>query len=258
MTNKFFFGAFVLAVVNLLFFTACQDDNAATPTGELSINFNALYDGAALDIQATTYDYPDGSKLKIQLFQYYISDLELLPADGGVPVSLAEIDLVRYNMAGASSVRNETYLNVPAGEYTGLRFGLGVKPALNNQRPSNFAADFVLNEAEYWNDNTRYVFAKIEGNVDLNNNGVFDTPVTYHMGSNDIFTTITFNGSITVRENTTTNLALVADVLDALAASDTDFHDFSDPAQRIVHGGNQAIAADIWNRLVGQFRLTLQ
>lgn len=258
MTSRFLFSLLFLGAASLVFFTACQDDEAAIPTGEVKINFNALYDGSALDIQSTAYDYPDGSKIKIQLFQYYISDLVLLPADGGAPVSLAEIDLVRYNTAGASSVRSETYINVPAGEYSGLRFGLGVKPELNNQRPSNFAADFVLNEAEYWNDNTRYVFAKIEGNVDLNNNGMFDTPVTYHMGSNAIYTTITFNGSITVRENATTNLALVADVLDALAASDTDFHDFSDPAQRIVHGGNQTIIADIWNRLVGQFRLTLQ
>lgn len=258
MIKQFFLPFLLLSLSSLLVFSACQDDEAALPTGEVRINFNALYDGAALDIQSTAYDYPDGSKIKIQLFQYYISDLELLPADGGAPVSLAEIDLIRYNTAGASNVRNETYVNIPAGDYVGLRFGLGVKSELNNQRPSNFAADFVLNEAEYWNDNTRYVFAKIEGNVDLNYNGVFDTPVTYHMGSNEIFTTITFNGDIAVRENSTTNLALVADILDAMAASDTEFHDFSDPAQRIVHGGNQAIAADIWSRLANQFRLTLQ
>lgn len=256
--KQFLFPFLLLAATSLLVFSACQDDEAALPTGEVSLNFNALYDGAALDIQSATYDYPDGSKIKIQLFQYYISDLELLPADGGAPVSLAEIDLIRYNTAGASNVRNETYINVPAGNYVGLRFGLGVKPELNNQPPSNFAADFVLNEAEYWNDNTRYVFAKIEANADLNNNGVFDTPVSYHMGSNNIFTTITFNGDITVRENSTTTLALVADVLDALATSDTEFHDFSDPDQRIVHGGNQAVAADIWTRLTEQFRLTLQ
>lgn len=258
MIKQFFFPFLLLAATSLLVFSACQDDEAAMPTGELSIDFNALYDGAALDIQSMAYDYPDGSKIKIQLFQYYISDLELLPADGGAPVSLAEIDLIRYNTAGANNVRNETYINVPAGEYNGLRFGLGVKPELNNQQPSNFAADFVLNEAEYWNDNTRYVFAKIEGNVDLNNNGMFDTPVSYHMGSNEVFTTITFNGDISVRENETTELALVADILDALAASDTEFHDFNDPNQRIVHGGNQAIAADIWTRLAEQFRLTLR
>lgn len=256
--KQFLFPFLLLAATSLLVFSACQDDEAALPTGEVRINFNALYDGAALDIQSMAYDYPDGSKIKIQLFQYYISDLVLLPADGGAPVSLAEIDLIRYNTAGASNVRNETYINVPAGEYSGLRFGLGVKPELNNQPPSNFAADYVLNEAEYWNDNTRYVFAKIEGNVDLNNNGMFDTPVSYHMGSNEVFTTITFNGDISVRENSTTNLALVADILDALAASDTEFHDFSDPAQRIVHAGNQAIAAEIWTRLAEQFRLTLQ
>lgn len=195
--------------------------------------------------------------MKVQLFQYYISDLEMLADDGNV-VGVSDIELIRYNTAGGANTQVLNFSEVPVGNYVGLRFGLGVKPDLNNQPPSNFPADGVLNEVEYWNDNARYVFAKIEGNVDLNNDGTFDTPVSYHMGSNDIFTTLTFNGNFEVTQEGTTNFDVVADVFEALVASETDFQDFSDETQRVVHGGNQQVAADIWTRLTNQFRLTIR
>lgn len=243
--------------LSLFFFTACEDDDNLGENGDVSITFNAVYDDAALDLQQTAYDYPDGAKIKVQLFQYYISDLVLVRADGGTE-TLSEIELIRYNAAGAGNTQTLTFDNVPAGDYVGLRYGIGVKPELNNQPPSNFAADYVLNEVEYWNDNVRYVFAKIEGNVDLNDDGTFDTPVSYHMGSNDIYSTLEFSGNFSISENGTTNFDIVADVFDSLASSDTDFQDFSDESQRVVHGGNQQVAADIWTRFTNQFRLTVR
>ncbi|MEL6140248.1 MAG: MbnP family protein [Bacteroidota bacterium] len=255
---KYFLPLVLLFSASLLLITACDDDDdTATQTGTVDITFASLYNAANLSIQDTGYDYPDGSKLKVQLFQYYISDLELLPADGGNPVRLTDIELLKYGTAGGSHTQSLTFTDVPAGEYSGIRFGLGVKEELNNQPPSNFAANFVLNEAEYWNDNVRYVFAKIEANVDLNDNGMFDTPVSYHMGNNSIFTTLTFNGNFSVAENTTQEMTFAADVYDALVADENTFHDFSDPDQRIVHGGNQAISADIWNRLANAFTLSI-
>lgn len=244
-----------MALAATVVFTSCDDDEMPA-NGTIEIVFRGNYDDQPLDVQAETYSYPDGSDLKVLLFQYYLSDLGLL-RDQSATESLSEIELIRYNLAGSGNEVTRSF-EVPAGNYSGLQFGLGVKPELNNQPPSNFAADYVLNEAEYWNDMVRYVFAKIEANVDLENDGTFDTPVSYHMGSNDVYTTITFNGSIEVNPNETTTLEVTADVLDALAASDTEFHDFSDPDQRIVHGGNQAIAMDIWDRLVQQFRLSIR
>jgi len=254
-----FLGLMLITLSSLLFVTACDDDdNNASATGSVDMTFSAVYEGDQFAIQDRSFDYPDGSKLLFQLFQYYVSDLELLPADGGDPVQLADIALVRYNTAGERPEQDFLFENIPAGTYRGVRFGLGVSPDLNNQPPSNFAADFVLNEAEYWNDNVRYVFAKIEANVDLEDDGTFETPVSYHMGNNDIYAVLTFDVNFSIAENETKEIAVLADVFNALAASDTDFHDFTDPDQRIVHGGNQAIAADIWNRLRDQFFLSIQ
>lgn len=247
----------LLAIALPLLFVACMDDDApATGTVATTIDFRAAYDDADLNIQSIAYDYPTGAKLKATLFQYYISDLELLPADGGEAVRLSDIELIRYQSATESAVTSRTY-DVPAGDFAGLRFGLGVKPSLNAMDPNNFAADYILNENEFWNASARYVFAKIEANADLDDNGTFDTGLTYHLGSDALYTTITFTGDFTVEEGQTPRLVVVADVLKALS-SGTETFDIANPDMQRVHGGNQAVGRDIWNRLVGQFALELR
>lgn len=261
MKTRFPLFLFALALLGTTVFVACDDDDdgpGPAENGSVNVNFIAEYAGNDLAIQSETYDYPDGSDLKVQLFQYFVSDLELIPADGGENVLLSDILLVRYDNAQDDNRDQYQFADVPAGEYSGIRYGLGVSPDLNNQPPSAYPADFVLNESEYWNDNVRYVFAKIEANVDLENDGTFDTPVSYHLGNNSIYTTIEFTAPITVSPNDATTLDLTADVRDALAENSTTFQDFSDENQRIVHGGNQAVAADIWTRLTNQFILSVR
>lgn len=259
MKNIFSLLFLAFALGSTFFITACDDDDSgAAPTGQVEVNFIGQYNNNNLAIQSEAFSYPGGSELKVQLFQYFISDLELIPANGGENVQLSDILLVRYNDATQDNIDSYQFMDIPAGEYSGIRYGVGVSPDLNNMAPSEFPADFVLNQDEYWNDNVRYVFAKIEANVDLNTDGNFDTPVSYHIGNNNIYTSVTFNAPITVTANDETTLDISSDVYDALVASDTEFHDFNDESQRIVHGGNQAIAADIWTRLLDSYRLTVR
>jgi hypothetical protein len=224
---------------------------------DLDLAFVAEYDDRPLAIQSESYAYPTGAELKVLLFQYYVSDLELLPADGGDPVLLSEIELIKWDRApianGAGAVQSRNF-EVPEGNYRGIRFGLGVKPSLNAIDPNNFAADYVLNETEFWNATTRYVFAKIEANADLENDGTYDTGLSYHMGADPLYTTLTFEQPFRLGFGSEARLSIVADVLRALSDNGNTF-DIADPAKQAVHGGNQAVATDIWNRLADQFTL---
>ncbi len=247
---------YFLPLLLCLPFFGCLDDDdvSSVPLDtDLTVNFRAEYDGQPLAIQSETYAYPTGADLKVLLFQYYISDLELLPADGSAPVKLADIDLIRWISASEDATTDRTY-RVPVGAYRGLRFGLGVKPELNALDPSAFAADYVLNEAEFWGPTTRYVFAKIEANADLENDGTFDTGLSYHMGSDAVYTSVTFDRNFTVAAGGNQELTVVTDVLKALSGNGETF-DIGAPNQQAVHGGNQAVARGIWNRLAGQFTL---
>lgn len=247
----------LLAFLGLFLFVACEDDDDLVQPATISttVEFRADYDGAPLAIQDATYDYPTGAQLKANLFQYYVSDLSLVNA-AGEAVVLAEIDLIRYNSAVDGPVVRRTY-DVPAGDYVSVRFGLGVKPELNAIDPNNFAADAPLNENEFWSAATRYVFAKIEANADLENDGTFDTGLTYHMGSDALYQTLTFTGDFTIDGTDDPRLVFTADVLKALTDG-TNAFDIADPARRVIHGGNQAVGVEIWNRLAGQFSLTLE
>ncbi|TXF88495.1 hypothetical protein FUA23_14510 [Neolewinella aurantiaca] len=247
----------LIALFALLFFAACQDDDDPVQTGDIAttIQFRAEYDDTDLAIQSATYAYPTGAELKATLFQYYVSDLTLIAADSS-EVELSEIELIRYDDATADNIEERTY-DVPAGDYIGLRFGLGVKPELNALDPNNFAADDPLNENEFWNSTARYVFAKIEANADLENDGTFDTGLSYHMGSDALYSIVTFTGSFTLDGDNDPQLIVTSDVLKALSDG-MDTFDIADPEKQRVHGGNQAVATEIWERLAGQFELLIQ
>jgi hypothetical protein len=249
--------ASLFALLTVLFIFACEDDDdfMAPENVATTIEFRAQYDAQDLAIQSATYAYPTGAELKATLFQYYVSDLTLIGADGN-EVSLSEIELIRYDDATADNIEERTY-DVPSGNYTAVRFGLGVKPELNAQDPNNFAANDVLNENEFWNANARYVFAKIEANADLENDGTFDSGLTYHLGSDALYTTITFPANFSIDGTDDPKIVINADVLKALSDGTTAF-DIADPTKQRVHGGNQAIGTDIWNRLADQFELSIQ
>ena len=253
---------YLLPLFALLFGYACLDDDdtrvSSEDAVELNVDFRAAFGGEDLTIQDVTYQYPlNDIPFKNTLFQYYVSDLELLPADGGDPVLLTEIDLLRYESAGAGATVNRRY-EVPGGDYRGVRFGLGVKPSLNARNPNEFAADYVLNENEFWNANARYVFAKIEANVDLENDGTFDTGLSYHLGSDDLYRELTLSETFTVEAGS--RIIISADVFDAFSVEEdfSDAFDISDPDRQRVHGGNQAVATELWDRLAGSFRLTVR
>ncbi len=247
----------LFSLFSLLALYGCMDDDDVNGNEDISttIDFLAQYNGEDLAIQSAEYDYPSGEKLKVGLFQYYVSDLTLVDV-AGTEVVLSEIELIRYGSATEDAVESRTYA-VPSGEYRQISFGLGVKPTLNALDPNNFSAADPLNENEFWNANARYVFAKIEANADLENDGMFDTGLSYHMGSDALYTTVQFNGNFTIDGDNDPQLTIIADVLRAMS-DNTDTFDIANPGQQAVHGGNQAIGESIWNRLAGQFSLELR
>ena len=246
-------------LLTILLLTGCLDDDdfVDVTDREVTIAFRAEYGGEPLEIQSETYGYPTGDSLKMLLFQYYMSDLRLNEDRVGSSVlpPLTEIDLIRWNSAVDSATMVRTYTaRIPEGEYSGISFGLGVKPELNAMDPSEFAADYVLNENEFWGPQTRYVFAKIEANAELEEDGRFDTGLSYHMGSDSLYQPVQLNGPFTIRDDGGSRITIVVDVKEALS-SNGETLDITDPAQQTVHGGNQEVANGVWDRLARSFRL---
>ena len=248
----------LLPLLLLVFAAGCMDDDDFSELNEreVTIAFRAEYDGEPLGIQSETYGYPTGDSLKLLLFQYYLSDLRISQGGPGKDTwRLTDVDLLRWNSAADAATIERTYTaRIPDGEYRQITFGLGVRPDLNSTDPSAFAADYVLNENEFWGPQTRYVFAKIEANAMLEADGRFDTGLSYHMGSDSLYRRVTLDEPFSVSAGGGSRLTVVVDVREALSGPDGTL-DITDPARQTVHGGNQAVAAGVWNRLAGSFRL---
>ena len=248
----------LLSLFCLCLFVACvDDDDLVRPDNvELRVDFAAQYDENALGIQRETYDYPTGATLKATLFQYYVSDLALIDTDGNA-VGLSDIELIRYNSAADPGVVSRTF-TVPEGDYVAVRFGLGVKPALNAQPPSNFSAADPLNEAEFWNENARYVFAKWEANADLDGDGTFEQGLSYHLGADALYRTLRFDGpTFTLDGSGDPRVVVVADYLRALSDG-TDAGTFDIATVSRIHGSNQAASGEMWDRFADQFTVRIE
>lgn len=180
---------------------ACHDHNEDA-AADFTVTFKATFDGD----QLTKYkDYPYGPTaypLQFSHFTTYLSDIELLKSDGTTQL-LSEIEFVNFTPDNAPSDLSATpiitYKNVPEGEYTGLRIGYGVKPSLNAKKPSGYATDHPLaKEGEYWPGWNSYIFNKIEGQGDADNNDTFDHFLLFHCGSDAVYKVYSFDQPIHV------------------------------------------------------------
>ena len=118
----------------------------------------------------------------------YLSDLELTASRSGeTPQMLSSIELVNFGdiqseseaLSGYSLIFND----IKAGSYAGLEFGIGVSPELNATQPSEYSPSEPLAAVNnYWEAASSYIYSKIEGMADLDNDGQFgedDEKITY-------------------------------------------------------------------------------
>lgn len=188
----------VLLPLFALILNACQDKPVDIPKADFTLTFKATYDGQPLE-KYKRYDY-ETYKIMLSRFSTYLSDITLLNHDEELKLSDVEWveftpDLAPDNMAVEVPI---TY-SVPEGAYTGLKMGFGVRPDLNAKRPADFPAGHPLaREVEYWLGWGSYIFTKVEGQGDGNNDGLDDIFLLYHCGSSAVYRSFSFEHPITV------------------------------------------------------------
>lgn len=191
---------FPMLFAGLFAFSACDGtDDILSPTTDVTITFKAVYDGQPL-VKYKIYNY-DSYSVDFTRFNAFMANIYLL--DGNKEVRLSDIEWVDFtpDLAPTDTAVEVpiTFKNVPIGTYTGIRLGYGVPPALNAKQPKDFAFTHPLSrENEYWLGWDSYIFNKIEGRVDLNNNAVFDGGLIYHCGSDAVYREYAFDMPIKV------------------------------------------------------------
>ena len=215
----------------LIFSTCGKDDEGGGDMAELVLNFTANYGNNPLVMFERTYDYEADMDFKMQLFQFYLSDVRLLRQNNGATeeVPALDVDLLSfaniYNDADAAKGINTETVSIPAGTYTGLRFGWGVSPQLNATIPPDYPLGHPLSE-NYWEDAKSYIFFKVEGNADLEPNGDFSDKLTFHVGGDNNYRELTFEKTFTVEKNGKLTIPLSVDLKKILIATDGEYVDF--------------------------------
>ncbi len=141
--------------------------------GALTIAFEHYVGNKVLQLDSATYMNDLGQPFTITKFKYYIGNVHLKKKDGS-EVVFGDYFLVDEEEDASKKIR----MDLPAGDYTGIEFIVGVDSLHNCSGAQSGALDPV--NAMFWTWNTGYIFLKLEGKSPASKSAgnVFE----YHIG----------------------------------------------------------------------------
>lgn len=190
--------------LSLLFFvfifsTGCKKE---TSSPEVTLRFNFTFGTQPLQYNQ---EYPlEGKTIKLELIKFYVAMPALRKATGEWVSFFDSYHLVDLDHPVIRAGQ------LPQGDYTAFRFGIGVDSTRNIQTDplaipaTDYPTDHPLNASAdmWWGWATGYIFIKIEGRMDTNGNGTYsdieDKAISYHPGVSALYTPLLVNKSFAV------------------------------------------------------------
>lgn len=213
----------VIALAALFTITSCDKDKLKGK-GPVTLHFDNRA-GSADFAFLTNYTNAAGEELQFTTFKYYVSNFVLVKADGSEYVLPQETTYHLLNEANSSSLEF-TLTDIPAGEYTKLKFIVGVDSLRSTMDVASRTGDLDPAGAGadmYWSWNSGYIFYKIEGTSPASTQ--MGNMFMYHVGgyggystpsTNNIRTIqLTAPSTITAGEGHAPEVHIYADVLEA-------------------------------------------
>ena len=180
MNRSIYFFALVFSALS---FTSCKDEEPDPAPGKstATITFDARWEGAPFQMQQVYLD-DFGNRIRCDKFMNYFSFVKLVAEDG------SEVLLKDFILADFSAT-NRYSVDVPAGKYTALKFGIGLDRDYNKdqdpaQYPSSSPLSVAGSQGMFWVWNTGYIFAKFEGKADTTGTDGLEllSPIAIHAG----------------------------------------------------------------------------
>ncbi len=177
----------LLPIFILLLLAACSNEaiepEEPTVKGTFLLHLHAYVGLQEVDLYGINYETPEGRSMSLDFSQLYISDVQLVKADGSV-----------YAIKNKSFLKNlkvHTYEigQVPIGTYKSIRFKVGLPPSTNALNPTVPSDSAILNQPSMWWGNTAqpggYVFLNVQGKIDTSlTMNKAPVPFVYKIGTN--------------------------------------------------------------------------
>lgn len=175
--------------------------------GSLEMNFKAMYANKPLIINKI-YDY-NGKKIMFEKLQFFIAydvgSFESAVGDNPPTTALLKFTALQDEASAAAGISAE--IPLASKTWTSLNFGIGVPKTKNAILPKDFSfPDGLADSGNFWDSWQSYIFAKLEGKIDKDGDGIFETGITLHTGGNDVFTPLKFTKTFAVVDAKTTKL----------------------------------------------------
>ncbi len=187
----------ICAIASFSFVLGCGDDDSGSAdpveTETFALNFEGVVGDQALSCDQTYTLGAADTDVSFTELKLYVSEIELLSADGAVPAELVadgvwsngSTVLLDFEDATGSCANGTPETNtvvnveVPAGDYTGVRFKVGV-PFEENHQDVAVAPSPLNLTSMFWNWNGGYKFVRIDGRAQ---NGEAEGGFVFHVGS---------------------------------------------------------------------------
>lgn len=185
--------------------TKCNDEPPiiADCSGNLNINVKPVFNNKPFVINSVYII--NGKKVrfsKLQFYAYPTTDAKREPCYNNEGLFLNFTGLDDSVTASKGLV---VKIKKQPGTYTTFGLGFGVDDDLNGKKPQDYSSDNPLSKSEeYWEGWKSYIFFKLEGLMDKDGDGTFETGVTYHTGSNEVKTSFISNQTYTVTDKAIT------------------------------------------------------
>lgn len=216
---------------------SCNDDESS-PDSKLFMTFDPRFEGEDLQM-GETHTNVHGYPFNVFDVKFYVSNIRLHMSSGEL-IQVSDIELIRM-------LENKRSLEfvIPAGNYTGLSYDLGVPAAMNgtndpdfsiSQYPTGHPLSEVTSAGMYWQWASGYRFFSFDGRFDLeaNTDDLLPSSFAFHTGTDTLFRQLdVFQKSVNIEPGETTLFSFAIDI-DSIFATAADTINLSEVAS--FHG----------------------
>ncbi|PCH68471.1 MAG: hypothetical protein COC01_03780 [Bacteroidetes bacterium] len=201
-------------------FNGCSKNS--DDTGTITLNFKGYVDNEEL-LLSKEYLNHDNQKFRIEILKFYLSNLKLIDKKGEVLVDSVELVIFSESNSTTGGFGASANIEIPVGEYTGLKYTIGLDPVKNHNDPSLFSSSHPLSSFQnmHWDWAMGYFFLRYEGKFATDPDSALTYPFSYHIGRDPYSSEIDLSSeTFDISANKTTEIEIKVDVKKLLVGID--------------------------------------